>query len=71
MINLQRIKWENIATAIGSVFVIERLLRLITDLGNGNNARIEIVLYFLAVMGVRTLIKDLRTNKTNWLIEKK
>ena len=71
MINLQRIKWENIATAIGSVFVIERLLRMITDLGNGNNARIEIALYFLAVMGVRTLIKDLRTNKTNWLIEKK
>ena len=71
MKTIKRIKWENIATLASIVFAIQRLLMIINDTGVTRDTPIEIGFYALAVIGARYLIKDLRLNPTNWLIEKK
>ena len=70
MKTIKRIKWENISTIAMLVFAIERLLVNINANGVTQDTTIEIVFYSLAVIGARYLIKDLRLNPTNWLIDK-
>ena len=70
MIKLKKIKWENLTTIGIIIFAIERLLANIELNGVSQDIRIEIAFYSLSVIGVRYLIKDLRLNPTNWLIEK-
>ena len=70
MKKVKRIKWENITTIAMLVFAIERLLVIINNTGVTKDAPIEIGFYALAVIGTRYLIKDLRLNPTNWLIDK-
>ena len=70
MKRIKRIKWENITTIAILVFAIERLLININNTGVTKDIPIEIGFYALAVIGARYLIKDLRLNPTNWLIDK-
>ena len=70
MKKIKRIKWENITTIAILVFAIERLLVIINSTGVTKDTPIEIGFYTLAVIGARYLIKDLRLNPTNWLIDK-
>lgn len=70
MKKIRRIKWENLTTIAMLVFAIERLLAIINANGVSQDTIIEIVFYALAVIGARYLIKDLRLNPTNWLIDK-
>ena len=70
MKKIKRIKWENITTIAILVFAIERLLVIINNMGVTKDTPIEIGFYALAVIGARYLIKDLRLNPTNWLIDK-
>ncbi len=70
MKKIRRIKWENLTTIAMLVFAIERLLVIINANGVSQDTTIEIVFYALAVIGARYLIKDLRLNPTNWLIDK-
>ena len=70
MKKIKRIKWENITTIAMLVFAIERLLVIINGTGVTEDTPIEIGFYALAVIGARYLIKDLRLNPTNWLIDK-
>ena len=70
MKKIRKIKWENITTIAMLVFAIERLLVNINANGVTQDTTIEIVFYSLAVIGARYLIKDLRLNPTNWLIDK-
>lgn len=70
MKKIKRIKWENLTTIAMLVFAIERLLVIINANGVSKDTTIEIVFYALAVIGARYLIKDLRLNPTNWLIDK-
>ena len=70
MKKIRRIKWENLTTIAILVFAIERLLVIINANGVSQDTIIEIVFYSLAVIGARYLIKDLRLNPTNWLIDK-
>ena len=57
---IRKVKWENIITIAMSIIAIQRLLLIINSNG----------VYTLAIIGARYLIKDLRINPTNWLIEK-
>lgn len=68
---IKRIKWENLTTIAGLIFAIERLLTIINVQGVTQDIVIEIAMYSLSVVGVRYLIKELRLNPTNWLIDKK
>ena len=52
------------------VFAIERLLVIINSTGVTKDTPFEVGFYALAVVGARYLIKDLRLNPTNWLIDK-
>lgn len=70
MKKIRRIKWENLTTIAMLVFAIERLLVIINANGVSQDTIIEIVFYSLAIIGARYLIKDLRLNPTNWLIDK-
>ena len=70
MKKVKRIKWENLTTIAMLVFAIERLLVIIDANGVSQDTAIEIGFYALAVIGARYLIKDLRLNPTNWLIDK-
>ena len=70
MKKIRRIKWENLTTIAMLVFAIERLLIIINANGVSQDTIIEIVFHSLAVIGARYLIKDLRLNPTNWLIDK-
>ena len=70
MKKIKRIKWENISTIAMLVFAIERLLVIINAKGVSQDTVIEIGFYALAIIGARYLIKDLRLNPTNWLIDK-
>ena len=70
MKKIRRIKWENLTTIAMLVFAIERLLVIINAKGVSQDAVIEIGFYALAIIGARYLIKDLRLNPTNWLIDK-
>ena len=70
MKKIKRIKWENISTIAMLVFAIERLLVIINANGVSQDTVIEIVFYSLAVIGARYIIKELRLNPTNWLIDK-
>lgn len=70
MKKIRKIKWENLITIAILVFAIERLLVIINANGVSQDTIIEIVFYSLAVIGARYLIKDLRLNPTNWLIDK-
>ena len=70
MKKIRKIKWENLITIAMLVFAIERLLVIINANGVSQDTIIEIVFYALAVIGARYLIKDLRLNPTNWLIDK-
>lgn len=67
---IRKVKWENIITIVMSVIAIQRLLLTINANGVNQDTTIEIGFYALAVIGSRYLIKDLRINPTNWLIEK-
>lgn len=71
MKTIRRIKWENIATLTAIVFAVQRLLVIINSTGVTKDTPIEVGVYAFAVVGARYLIKDLRLNPTNWLIEKK
>mgnify|MGYP003537785931 CR=1 FL=1 len=71
MKTIRRIKWENLTTIASLIFAIERLLTIINVQGVSQDIVIEIVMYSLSVIGVRYLIKELRLNPTNWLIDKK
>ena len=70
MKKLKRIKWENLTTIATLVIAIERLLETIKINGVSQDTTISIVFYGLAVIGARYLIKDLRLNRTNWLLDK-
>lgn len=70
MKKIKRIKWENLTTIAMLVFAIERLLVIINAKGVSQDTIIEIGFYALAIIGARYLIKDLRLNPTNWLIDK-
>lgn len=70
MKRIRKVKWENIVTIAMSVIAIQRLLLTINANGVNQDTTIEIIFYALAVIGSRYLIKDLRINPTNWLIEK-
>ena len=70
MKKIRKIKWENLTTIAMLVFAIERLLVIINVNGVSQDTIIEIVFYALAIIGARYLIKDLRLNPTNWLIDK-
>ena len=70
MKKIKRIKWENLTTIATLVIAIERLLSTINTNGVSQDTTIEIVFYSLAVIGARYLVKDLRLNPTNWLIDK-
>lgn len=70
MKKIKRIKWENLTTLATIVFAIERLLTIINTTGVTKDTPIEVGVYALAVIGARYLVKDLRLNPTNWLIDK-
>ena len=70
MKKIKRIKWENLTTIAILVFAIERLLVIVNGTGVTKDTPIEIGFYALAVIGARYLIKDLRLNLINWLIDK-
>jgi hypothetical protein len=70
MKKIKRIKWENLTTLATLVFAIERLLTIINTTGVTKDTPIEVGVYALAVIGARYLVKDLRLNPTNWLIDK-
>lgn len=70
MKRIRRIKWENLTTIVTLIITIERLLTAIDLKGVTQETTIEIVIYSLAVIGARYLVKDLRLNPTNWLIDK-
>lgn len=70
MKKIKRIKWENLTTIAMLVFAIERLLVIINAKGVSQDTIIEIGFYALAIIGARYLIKDLRLNPINWLIDK-
>ena len=70
MKRIRKVKWENIVTIVTTIIAIQRLLLIIDSKGVSQDTTIEIVFYSLAVIGARYLIKDLRINPTNWLIEK-
>lgn len=70
MKKIRKIKWENLTTIAMLVFAIERLLVIINANGISQDTVIEIGFYALAIIGARYLIKDLRLNPTNWLIDK-
>ena len=68
---IKKIKWENLVTIASIIFGILRLLEIIDKTGVSNDTLIEITIYAIAVIGARYLVKDLRLNPTNWLIDKK
>jgi len=70
MKTIKRIKWENLTTVAMIVFAIDRVLTTINTTGVSNDSYIEVGFYALAVIGARYLIKDLRTNAINWLLDK-
>ena len=70
MKKIKRIKWENLTTIAMLVFAIERLLVIINSTGVTKDTPFEVGFYALAIVGARYLIKDLRLNPTNWLIDK-
>jgi len=70
MKTIKRIKWENLTTVAMIVFAIDRVLTMINTTGVSNDSYIEVGFYALAVIGARYLIKDLRTNAINWLLDK-
>ena len=70
MKTIKRIKWENLTTVAMIVFAIDRVLIMINTTGVSNDSYIEVGFYGLAVIGARYLIKDLRTNAINWLLDK-
>ena len=70
MKRIRKVKWENIVTIVTSIIAIQRLLIIIDEMGVTQDTVLEIAIYSLAVIGSRYLIKDLRINPTNWLIEK-
>lgn len=70
MKTIKRIKWENLTTVAMIVFAIDRVLTTINTTGVSNDSYIEVGFYALAVVGARYLIKDLRTNAINWLLDK-
>jgi thiamine transporter ThiT len=71
MKTIRRIKWENLTTIAMIVFAIQRVLTIINVTGVTQDTSIEIAMYSLSVIGLRYLIKELRLNPTNWLIDKK
>lgn len=70
MKTIKRIKWENLTTVAMIVFAIDRVLTMINTTGVSNDSYIEVGFYALAVIGARYLVKDLRTNAINWLLDK-
>ena len=71
MKTIRRIKWENLTTIAMIVFAIQRVLTIINVTGVTQDTSIEIAMYSLSVIALRYLIKELRLNPTNWLIDKK
>lgn len=69
MKKLRRIKWENIFTIAMVVFSVISMLHHIKLNGVYDLIIVEIGVYAMATIGVRFVIKDLRVNPTNWLID--
>lgn len=70
MKKLTKIKWENIAMVGMIALDIMCILHHIELNGFYNELSLEIVIYGVSTIGVRYLIKDIRTNPENWLFEK-
>lgn len=70
MKKIKRIKWENLTTLAMIIFAVERLLVQLATTGVVKETPVEVAMYGLAVIGARYLVKDLRLNPTNWLIDK-
>lgn len=70
MKKIKRIKWENIFTIAMTVFSVMSILKHIELNGIYQMLLVEIGVYAMATIGVRYVIKDLRVNPTNWLLDK-
>ena len=69
MKKIKRIKWENIAIVAMIVLDVICILHHIEINGIYSMLGIEIGIYAMSTIGVRYLIKDIRTNPSNWLID--
>ena len=70
MKKIKRIKWENIFTIAMVVFSIMSILKHIELNGVYDLLVVEVAVYAMATVGVRYVIKDIRVNPTNWLLDK-
>lgn len=66
---LQRIKWENIAAIAMVALSVCAILDHIKMNGFYSMLFAEIAIYGIACVGIRYIVKDIRTNPTNWLID--
>lgn len=69
MKKIKRIKWENIFTIAMVIFSTFSVLKHIEINGIYDLLIVEIGVYAMATIGVRYVIKDIRVNPTNWLID--
>lgn len=67
--NLRKIKWENLAMLAMVSFSTYAILEHIKLNGFYEMLVAEIIIYGVASLGVRYIIKDIRVNPTNWLID--
>lgn len=67
---LQRIKWENIALVLMVGVSIYSVLEHIRLNGFYDLLIVEIVINVLACIGVKYLVRDIRVNPINWLVDK-
>ena len=70
MKKIKRIKWENIFTIAMVVFSIMSILKHIELNGVYDLLVVEVAVYAMATVGVRYVIKDIRVNPINWLLDK-
>ena len=70
MKKIKRIKWENIFTIAMVVFSTTSILKHIELNGVYDLLVVEVAVYAMATVGVRYVIKDIRVNPTNWLLDK-
>ena len=67
---LQRIKWENIALVLMIGVSIYSVLEHIRLNGFYDLLIVEIAIYAIACIGIKYLIRDIRVNPENWLVDK-
>ena len=70
MKKIKRIKWENIFTIAMVVFSTMSILKHIELNGVYDLLVVEVAVYAMATVGVRYVIKDIRVNPINWLLDK-